>query len=510
MRNRTQVAFRVDASPEIGLGHLSRCLALAHALRVLDAEIAFVVRNLGIDVSDRIRKAGCRLLMLPAPPVSLPAFTWPACPRHAAWAGVPWNLDAEQTIAALDGFDAAWIVVDHYAFDAQWHRAVSNATRAKICLIDDLADRPLAANIVVDASLADHRAKFAPTIRGSARLLGGPRYALLGPAYMAAPRYRFRERVQSIGIFFGGSDPLRLSERALRACRQVARFDGLIEVVSTRANQALGELSQICEHFAPVRLSVDLPDLTEFYARHDLHVGAGGGAMWERCFIGSPTVALAFAENQRQMIEGLAAVGAIEAVKAVEEEHLGQAVRKLIDDAQERRRLSAQARTLVDGLGAKRVALALLAESIELAPASSVDAEFVFRWRNDARTRRFFRDPSPITRETHDRWWSSALAEPSRTLLVARCASTAVGIVRLDRRSDDSAEVSIYLDPELTGLGLGPAALRALQRWVAVNSNLAVLSAHVLPENRASMRAFEEAGFVRRGDTEWTWNRNVV
>ena len=40
------VAFRLDAGAEIGLGHLMRCLAIADRLRAAGAECHFLCHNL--------------------------------------------------------------------------------------------------------------------------------------------------------------------------------------------------------------------------------------------------------------------------------------------------------------------------------------------------------------------------------------------------------------------------------------------------------------------------------
>ena len=41
-----KVLFRLDASDQIGMGHLSRCLVLADALQQEGAEITFACRQL--------------------------------------------------------------------------------------------------------------------------------------------------------------------------------------------------------------------------------------------------------------------------------------------------------------------------------------------------------------------------------------------------------------------------------------------------------------------------------
>jgi UDP-2,4-diacetamido-2,4,6-trideoxy-beta-L-altropyranose hydrolase len=498
-----KIAFRVDASPQMGIGHLGRCLALGHALLRCGAAVTFVTRDLGVDSAARIRAAGFEARALPAPGAPFQPST--GAPPHAAWAGVPQEVDAGETLDALADFAADWIVVDHYAFDRRWHARLRTATR-RVCIVDDLADRALDADLLVDHNPApDHRAKYATTTDAATRLLGGVRYALLGPAYADAPRHVFRAEVGSIGIFLGGTDLPRLSQQALRACREVARFDGPIEIVTTSANPDLAALCQACAETPDVRLAVDLPDLAAFFARHDLQIGAGGGAAWERCCIGAPALTLQWADNQAVVLAALAAAGAARCTDDLSVQGIGRAVAELVEDAGARRALADAARGWIDGRGAERVALALHADAVVLRPAALEDAAAAHRWRNDARTRRHFRDPSPVAWESHLEWWSRSLQDGARRLLIACCGTWAIGSVRFDVAESD-AEISLYVDPELTGLGLGRGLLEAAKRWVDERmSGVRRIVAEVLPDNLASMNAFRAAGFAPVGASRWVW-----
>src|SRR2546427_5000720 len=97
-----RIAFRVDASARTGIGHLKRCLALAHAIRGLDGQVVFVTRELGIDSGSMIEAEGFHALRLPPPGPDSQAVPHPDDPKHAAWAGVPQQLDVDQTCAALE------------------------------------------------------------------------------------------------------------------------------------------------------------------------------------------------------------------------------------------------------------------------------------------------------------------------------------------------------------------------------------------------------------------------
>lgn len=348
------VAFRVDASVQIGFGHVKRCLSLAQALREFGASVTFITRRLGIDTASQISADGFPVHALPTPQETPAPSTVP----HGAWAAVSAETDAVQTTQAIAHSRHDWIVVDHYSFDAVWHRHVGAATGSRIAVIDDVADRALACDLLVDHNLAeDHAIKYASRLDPGTVILGGPSYALLGPAYARAPKYQPRERVESIGIFMGGADAPGHSTRALAACRMA--FDGPIEVVSTSGNPHLPELARAVRIDARSTLSLDLPDLSAFFARHDLQVGAGGGATWERCCIGAPTVAIVAAENQRSVLTPLQALGAV-ALASPAPASIESVVSQLLHDPHRRLQLSACATRLVDGRGTRRVARHLI------------------------------------------------------------------------------------------------------------------------------------------------------
>lgn len=494
-----KLAFRVDASQAIGTGHLRRCLALAHALRDLGAEVRFVMRDLGLDTTPLVDEAGFQCLML-AKPGSEPVVSGIA---HADWAGVSEAVDAADTVAALAGWHPAWVIVDHYAFAADWHAAVRSGLECRIAAIDDLADRALDIDLLIDHNYdADHRAKYAGRIGAGASVLGGSRFALLAAAFADAPRYVPHDEVLSIGIFMGGVDRDNVSSLALKAIAE-SGFEGDVEIVATSANPNLDALRAAAADRPGTALTIDLPDLAAFFARHDLQIGAGGGASWERCCIGVPTLLLLLAENQRAVVPALAAEGVAVTpmpLGTLDAAAIAEAIGALIADPGGRCDLSERSRALIDGLGAHRVALRLLADRVAVRAARLDDAELMHRWRNDPVTRRVSRTSQEIEWDDHLAWTGRVLADPERELMIGTVGDRPVGVIRFDRLDGGRAEVSLYLDPALHGLGLGKMMLLAGERAAA--EGLDIL-AEVLEGNDGSARLFESAGYRRVDASHW-------
>ncbi|MEO7851673.1 MAG: UDP-2,4-diacetamido-2,4,6-trideoxy-beta-L-altropyranose hydrolase [Rubrivivax sp.] len=498
------MALRADASSQTGLGHIKRSMALAQALQEAGAEVCLVARGGDVDTATLAADAGIRHVQLPAAPAQGGSAGLPS----AAGLQTDWAEDAERTVAALGGWRPGLVVVDSYGLDARWHRAVGAALDARMAAIDDLGDRELAVDWLIDHNHApDHRVKYAGHLPAGAKLVCGPRYALLAPVYATAARCTLREQVRSIGIFMGGTDSAGLSGDVLRACRQGAGFAGPIEVASTRANRHLAELQADCQRWANTTLSLDAPDLAAFFARHDLQIGAGGGATWERCCIGAPTVALVAADNQRVVIPALAQLGVLATTQPSEPltaAAIATTVAALLQDPARRKDMARRARKLVDGLGARRVALRLAASTLSLRPALPADAELMYAWRNHPATREMSLESREIAWTEHHQWLLRTLADPARLLLVASVGSIRVGVVRFDGKPDARAAVSLYLDPQLQGLGLGSAMLLAGERRACRQAPPPLgFEARVVAANVGSQRLFKSAGYLQHGE-RWT------
>jgi UDP-2,4-diacetamido-2,4,6-trideoxy-beta-L-altropyranose hydrolase len=490
-----RVALRADASTRIGLGHVNRCLALAAALRAIGVGAKLLTRELDVETGEMAARSAIARVVLPAPEGGAIVDRVP----HSDWAGIGWEADADQCIEALTPWQPDWVVVDHYAFDSRWQLRVSQRLNTRIAVIDDLADRNLSANLLIDPNLSNnHRKKYAGRLPDGTTLLGGPKFALLGPTYLAVSPLTIRETARSIGIFMGGVDAQNLSALCLKACRKYGDFAGLIEIVTTKASPNARELNMLANQWAETVVVSDLPDLAGFFGRHDLQIGAGGGAAWERCCLGAPTIAFAAAANQDAVLPALAERGAVALIggQALPNElEIGSAVQALLADPVRRQKLSERSRALVDGLGAKRVAVRLAVPWLTVRPAGMLDSEMMYAWRNHSTTRMMSLNSQEIKWSDHQQWLNASLNAAGRFLLVGTVGNVDVGILRFDARAESQFEVSLYLDPKMHGLSLGRSLLLAGETYMLVRRPIRRFVATVLQNNESSNRLFASCGY---------------
>ncbi len=477
-----KVLLRVDASPDMGGGHARRCRALADGLASLGAECRFAVRDLGLDYA---------ALGIAAEQI---IFVSDVTDQAS---------DSSVTVQAAEAHNFApdLVIVDHYGLSVEWYDAVRAGTGARIAAIDDLADRPISADWLIDHNWhTSHVDKYAAVLRrDDTVLLTGPRHALLDPNFADAPLAPVADKVTSIGVFMGASDAAGATAKVLEAIA-LSGFEGAVEVVATSANPHLATLRTMIDARPNWILSVDLPDLATFMAQHGLQIGAGGGATWERCAAAAPTIAAITADNQRASLPALAEkdVLHLHGASPIDPVIMADEISALLGDASRRAHYADASRKLVDGRGALRVAAALT--PLHLRPALTDDAQQAYAWRNAPETRALSTDPSEIEWASHKHWWAAAVADPDRNLLVVSLGSREVGILRFDVANDGAAIVSIYFDPAATGLGFGTRALEAGRRWLIENEPRAKrLLAQIDDRNAPSQAIFKRAGFAPIG-----------
>jgi RimJ/RimL family protein N-acetyltransferase len=127
--------------------------------------------------------------------------------------------------------------------------------------------------------------------------------------------------------------------------------------------------------------------------------------------------------------------------------------------------------------------------------ATAEDALDVLAWRNDAITRAMSRNADVIDEATHLAWFGQALEDPARILLIGEEGGAKAGMVRFDLGAE--SEVSININPAFRGRGVGAELL-----VLAMSSVDGLVLAEIKPENVASQRLFERAGFVRSGERD--------
>lgn len=332
------IAFRTTAGKQIGFGHLRRCLTLAGELR---------------------RAGG------PAAAISFSIDGDPAAVQVAAAGDFEARLvsgsDPDATTVWLEAGHVGTLVVDSYAvapasFSA-WRRRVG-----ALVVIDDLADRELDVDVVVNGS--PYAAQLGYRTAAGARLLLGPRYALLRSHFRDLPARRAAPRVARVLVTLGGADP-QSSTLAVVEAVQRALPEAALDVVVGPLFGPVPDLDRRAASDPRIRLHRGLDDLSALMSAAELAVSGGGQTLYELAASGTPTVALCLADNQEPNIAALAGISLLSAGWVRESvsdrfRRVEEGCRRLAADPALRQRMSDAGRSLIDGQGAARVADVIL------------------------------------------------------------------------------------------------------------------------------------------------------
>lgn len=345
-----------------------RCLTLAQALRAQGANCRFICRPHAGNLLDLIRKRGFEVQALPTQVVLQEKLIEQdeSVLAHAAWLGVDWKTDAEQTKNVIGDVVVDWLIVDHYALDKNWQVLLKNYYH-RLMAIDDLGDRDHQADILLDQNAQGRsgEVRYKGRINAECNLLLGPHYALLGQDYplLANALPERNGEISRVLIFVGGSDLQHLTERYLNALNSPEFRHLYIDVVIGSNHSAPEAVSDLVSRVEHARIYSELPSLSALIIRADLMLGAGGATNWERMCLGLNSVIVSVAPNQYNINQELEKKGLIYFLGKVEHAHIDlirAGLKQILVSPSVNRVSSKRMREIVDGNGCRRVVQALI------------------------------------------------------------------------------------------------------------------------------------------------------
>ena len=490
--------MRADASLQIGTGHVMRCLTLAEALRESGNEVSVISRDLPGNMIEQIEGRGIPVKRLPAPEGAPPTGS----PAHAAWAGVAWEKDAGETRALLQEIRPDWLVVDHYAFDERWEKAVRE-DGMRVMAVDDLADRLHDCDLLLDQNLGRDAADYKLLVPDHCKLLTGPRYALLRPEFAARRSESLARRkdgqLEHILVSMGGIDKDNVTARVLKILEDFELpAECQLTVVMGHNSPWFDEVSTLAaKSCLPTKLLRGVESMATLMSEADLAIGGAGVSTWERCAMGLPTVLVTMAENQllisREMVNEKAALNGGAGENPTFAIDFRSAIEEILQPGK-LEELQKRAVQLCDGDGVARLMLEIVNGDMSFRDASLADSYRIWEWRQYPDRAKFNKSGDDPDFVEHHAWFTTALADPNRKFRIALIGLLPCGYLRVDRTSDEGAAISVCLAKDGRGKRLGKTLLEEGDR-AARSMGVSTINAEIHYQNKASIRTFEAAGY---------------
>lgn len=476
-----RLLIRADAGEFVGTGHVMRMIAFAQAYMRRGGQVALASVECPQGLVPRMVACGIDY-------------------RSIQVENSGGKEDADATIALADELDAQWIVTDGYHFDYDYQKRMKGSGHSLLCLDDHGYSDRWCCDVILNQNLdAEKKCRYANDI-SAAKLLLGADFCLLRQEFLDGPGDpKEWRRVENLLLTLGGSDAENATEATLRLLNTASERPLVIRVLLGINNPHLERLRALESHHT-VEILTNVTDMPAQYAWADGIISAGGSTCWEWLYYGLPGAIVTIADNQLPIIQALTAerkaalpLGWFSDFNQVAQ---GQPLSHWLDAPNSELDMNA-AISLIDGMGADRVAAVLSGGALILRPLRGSDIRITWQWANEKTAREMSFNTEAIAYRSHVPWFKNQLVDKEVWVRVIESNKEGpVGIIRFERQADgETAVVSVNLSKSVRGKGYGTDAIKAATRIYCVQINVSKVIAYAKPENMASCRTFLKAGY---------------
>lgn len=286
-----KIAFRVDSSSFIGIGHIKRCINIAIALKEFGIESIFISRNLPKNNYNDITDMGFKLCILESPK-KIPNDTRDS----SSWLCVDWIVDANETINKLNELGCRFVFVDHYAIALEWESYVKDSNFL-IGVLDDL-DREHNANILIDYSFWKETKDFEYLVNKRCVKLIGKTFMPLSNSFKGYSLKTKNFCYPTILISLGGFDFDGLALKSIIALNKLCHQNIKKVIIVTDIDSEI-KLKEVLQGVSfKYDLHISPNGLGSIYEESDICLGAAGVSSFERVYFEIPQLIFVKADNQ--------------------------------------------------------------------------------------------------------------------------------------------------------------------------------------------------------------------
>ncbi len=452
---REKIYIRADGSLAKGLGHLTRCIALAKML-TSEFESIFVCREIPESIFCDLSRTGFEVNLVTTEDHFFSLIT---------------NRDM--------------VVLDDYSFDIEYQTKVKSLCR-KLIFIDDLHEMEFVADLIINhapgVSYQDYKAI------ASTEYALGLDYVLLRPPFLEqARKKREISIIQSVMICFGGADYKNLTYSTTSAIMPFKEFRKIIIITgpaydqSESLNELLNNDNRIIHYH-----SVNEDEMLSLMLQSELAIVPSSAILLEALAAGCGAISGTYAENQQIIFERFLKFGAFESAENFSTEEIVNAVKAVLDKPGYNKRL-------IDGLSSKRILRKIIGLTISIREVEADDCKLLFSWANEAGVRMNATSTYPIEWNEHVNWFSKILLEEESRLFILDRSGKPAGQARFDL-NEGHYIIDYSVDKNFRGQGFGKIMLEKSMNLIGK----AKFKAIVKTENLTSIAVFNSLNFEER------------
>ena len=351
------IFFRVDASFQIGSGHIMRSLVLADIFKEQGCNVVFLSRLLDGNLIDLTEKRGFEVRVVGGDEENsnTARLDGLSCSQKS---------DANNTIVNFEGKLIDILFVDHYELSIDWETLIRPYVK-KIVVIEDLEKRNHNCDFLINQNFRNYtRNDYKDLVPEACKTLLGPQYAILSPEYRDFRKGISRKigNIKRVLVYFGGTDWQNMTNLALRVLSQDEFLFLKVDVVVGSNYPFLSDLGELVSSRPKTNLHQSLPNLAKLMSDADIAIGAGGTTTWERMSMGLRALVISLAENQMLTCELLQKEGLIDylgSYRDISDGLLTKYLKESLRNPEDNYNISNRISKYVDGFGALRIVQAM-------------------------------------------------------------------------------------------------------------------------------------------------------
>jgi UDP-2,4-diacetamido-2,4,6-trideoxy-beta-L-altropyranose hydrolase len=271
-----RVVIRVEGELSIGLGHVMRCMALAHSLIKSGHEVLFIMSQTSQQYCQNRTDWLGKILQLP---------------------DIDKSTESQWLYEQCIGLSADWLVLDGYQFD-QTYRHILQSTEFKLAVFDDINNSgSLYADMVINGALNAGLHNYHLTAP-NALLAIGKDYQVLRQEFLQLTNKTWSDR-KTLTLMFGGSDPKNLTLKVLQSLSEF-HVSMSITIITGAAYNGLNELTELIKNSGlNITHLHDCQNMAAVLANTKLALSAAGGSQFELLACATPAILVVVADNQK-------------------------------------------------------------------------------------------------------------------------------------------------------------------------------------------------------------------
>jgi len=436
------ILFRADSSSVIGTGHIMRDLVLAK--QYVGSKIIFATQDLEGNLNSKILESGYIVENLNSN-----------------------NLDELNILVKNLSIDM--LVIDHYGIDNVFEQAFKESNpMMKILSFDDMYEKHHC-DILLNHNIYADKSRYVGLVPHQCELRCGKEFTLLRDEFHLAKEERkvLTNGSKQVFLAMGGSDSANWNISILEV---LCSFPDLyIHVVTTTANKYIGALKRYITNHSNITLHINSNSLANIMQKCDFAIVTPSVTLNEVFFMELPFIAIQTAPNQLEMVSFLRKNDFI-ILDTFNKKLFENAIYKLLDH-----------------------------DSISL--VNFIDLEYneklmILEWRNNPLIREWMFSKEVISQKNHFIYIDTLKEKSDRAYFLVKQDSRAIGVIDFTDIAIDQANIGLYSNPNLRGMGSD--LMRAIIEYGFFTLNVKKLISEVFEENFKAIRLYQKFGFIKK------------